>query len=116
MQILVLNAGSSSLKATLKASADGSELARGLADWAGPVTRYQFVGPDGRERSEEVPWRGHAKAVEMMAAIGLGVTLAELLSVACNVRLVARATWSTRRRQTSLFPVPPSPEPRTSAP
>jgi acetate kinase len=64
MNILVLNAGSSSLKAALMNADDGRVLAHGLADWAGDVTRYQCAGPDEGERSEEVPWRGHAKAVE----------------------------------------------------
>src|SRR5262249_1556322 len=107
MNILLLNAGSSSLKGTLMEcpasvplsprggegkpsslppgggegkwsplSPAAGERGRGegidgavvvahcLADWAGSPTRYQYAGPDGKERSEEVPWRGHAKAVE----------------------------------------------------
>jgi acetate kinase len=68
MIILLLNAGSSSLKATVMESADGKVDARGLADWAGSVTRYQYVGSDGSERTEEVPWRGHAKAVDRFVA------------------------------------------------
>jgi acetate kinase len=68
MNILVLNAGSSSLKAALMQAADGTVLAHGLGDWAGTVTHYQFAGPDGRDHSEEVPWRGHAKAVERFVA------------------------------------------------
>ena len=63
MNILLLNAGSSSLKGTLMESADGQAGARGLADWAGSVTHYQYAGPDGREHSEEVSWKGHAAAV-----------------------------------------------------
>src|SRR5262245_22626582 len=63
MNILLLNAGSSSLKATLMESADGAVVARGLADWAGTVTRYQYAGADGRDRAEEVSWKGHAEAV-----------------------------------------------------
>jgi acetate kinase len=63
MNILLLNAGSSSLKATLMESADGRVIARGEGDWAGSGTRYQYAGSDGEERSEEVPWTGHAKAV-----------------------------------------------------
>jgi acetate kinase len=63
MNILLLNAGSSSLKATLMKSADGTPIARGVADWAGSVTRYQYSGLGGKERTEEVPWRGHAHAV-----------------------------------------------------
>jgi acetate kinase len=63
MNILLLNAGSSSLKSTLMESADGRVVARGLADWAGSETYYQYVGSDGQERAEKVSWRGHAKAV-----------------------------------------------------
>jgi acetate kinase len=68
MNILLLNAGSSSLKAVLMESADGAIIARGLADWAGVATRYQFAGLDRKERTENVPWRGHAKAVERFVA------------------------------------------------
>jgi acetate kinase len=68
MNILLLNAGSSSLKAVLMESADGAVLARGLADWAGSVTRYHIAGPDGTERAENVTWHGHAKAVERFVA------------------------------------------------
>lgn len=46
MNILLLNAGSSSLKATLMGSSDGAEIARGLADWAGATTVYRYTGPD----------------------------------------------------------------------
>jgi acetate kinase len=64
MNILLLNAGSSSLKASLMESAAGKVIADGLGDWAGSVTHYQYTGPDGRKRSEDVPWKGHAKAVQ----------------------------------------------------
>jgi acetate kinase len=79
MNILLLNAGSSSLKATVMESplplplspaagergegANGSVVAHGLADWAGSVTRYEYASSDGKERSEVVPWKGHAEAV-----------------------------------------------------
>ena len=63
MNVLLLNAGSSSLKCTLMEAADCSLVAHGLADWAGTVTHYKYVGPDGVEHSEEVAWRGHAEAV-----------------------------------------------------
>jgi acetate kinase len=63
MRILLLNAGSSSLKCTLMETVNRKVIAHGLADWAGPVTHYQYAGPDGRERSEDVSWRGHAEAV-----------------------------------------------------
>lgn len=63
MKVLLLNAGSSSLKASLMDSAGNSEIAHGLADWAGSATRYPYVASDGKEHSEEVPWKGHADAV-----------------------------------------------------
>jgi acetate kinase len=68
MTILLLNAGSSSLKATLMARDDGVVVASGLADWAGAATRYHYAGPGGRERSEQVPWTGHAEAVRRFVA------------------------------------------------
>ena len=63
MIILLLNAGSSSLKGTLMESADRKALASGLADWAGSPTHYQYAGTDGKEHSEEVSWKGHGEAV-----------------------------------------------------
>jgi acetate kinase len=64
MSFLLLNAGSSSLKCTLMEAAHQKGLASALADWAGSVTHYQYAGPDGRQRSENVSWRGHAEAVQ----------------------------------------------------
>jgi acetate kinase len=64
MNVLLLNAGSSSLKATLMESKEAKVIAHGTADWAGAATRYQYAGPDGKERGEGVSWRGHGKAVE----------------------------------------------------
>jgi acetate kinase len=63
MNILLLNAGSSSLKGTLVESTSRREVARGLADWAGSTVRYEYVAPDGKTVSEEVHWKGHAQAV-----------------------------------------------------
>jgi acetate kinase len=63
VNILLLNAGSSSLKAALIESASRREIARALADWAGSSVRYEYVGPDGKSLSEEVRWKGHAQAV-----------------------------------------------------
>jgi acetate kinase len=68
MKILLLNAGSSSLKAALVDSSDGRDLASGLADWAGSMTRYRYTGPDGTECSAEVAWKGHARAVQSFVA------------------------------------------------
>jgi acetate kinase len=64
VRVLLLNAGSSSLKATLVEAGGGRVVAHASADWAGPVTRYVCTRPAGDRVSEEVPWRGHAEAVE----------------------------------------------------
>ncbi|MGO9110310.1 MAG: acetate/propionate family kinase [Thermoguttaceae bacterium] len=63
MNVLLLNAGSSSLKSTLMEAANAKVIASGLADWAGPTTHYTYTGPCGHAHAEEVPWRGHAEAV-----------------------------------------------------
>jgi acetate kinase len=63
MNILLLNAGSSSLKCTLMGAGHGKVIADGLADWAGSVVRYQYAGTDGKQTSDEVTWRGHGEAV-----------------------------------------------------
>jgi acetate kinase len=63
MNVLLLNAGSSSLKCSLVESEDKRVVAHGLGDWAGSVTRYEYTGADGKKRSQEVPWKGHAEAV-----------------------------------------------------
>jgi acetate kinase len=68
MKILLLNAGSSSLKGALMEPADGSVVAHCLADWAGAKTRYRYVGSDGQPQSEEVSWKGHAAAVQRFVA------------------------------------------------
>jgi acetate kinase len=64
MNILLLNAGSSSLKCTLREAANRKVTANGLADWAGSVTNYTYAGPDGKVLSEKVSWTGHAEAVK----------------------------------------------------
>jgi acetate kinase len=64
VRVLLFNAGSSSLKATLVEAGGGRVLAHASAGWAGPVTRYVCTGPAGARVSEEVSWRGHAEAVE----------------------------------------------------
>jgi acetate kinase len=63
MRVLLLNAGSSSLKCTLAESAGSAIVGHASADWAGPVTRYECVRPDGTRAAQEVAWRGHAEAV-----------------------------------------------------
>lgn len=61
--ILLLNAGSSGLKATFVRSDDGHVVASAHADWAGENVCYSYVGSDGVEHSEDVSWRGQADAV-----------------------------------------------------
>jgi acetate kinase len=63
MNILLLNAGSSSLKCSLMEAADSRVIAQGLADWSGSVTHYQYAGPGGPDRCKDVSWTGHAEAV-----------------------------------------------------
>ena len=63
MKLLLLNAGSSSLKCTLMDSSSSEVLASSLADWAGSVPVYHYTGPTGEEHKEEVSWKGHADAV-----------------------------------------------------
>ena len=63
MNILLLNAGSSSLKCSLMESDSRRVIAAGLADWAGSTTHYQYVGKDDKKRAADVPWQGHAEAV-----------------------------------------------------
>lgn len=63
MRVLLLNAGSSSLKCTLVESDTRTVVAAASADWAGAVTRYAWQGIGGERRSEDVRWRGHAAAV-----------------------------------------------------
>jgi acetate kinase len=67
MKMLLLNSGSSSLKATLMEASPGagdSIVSRAAADWAGATTRYERSGPADLRAAETVPWRGHEKAVQ----------------------------------------------------
>jgi len=64
VNILLLNAGSSSLKCTLVEAVSGTILARASSDWAGPVTRYERFGPGTSRVSEEVSFRRHGDAVK----------------------------------------------------
>jgi acetate kinase len=63
MRVLLLNAGSSSLKCTLLESEGSAVVAQVATDWAGAVTRYTCSRSNGQRISEQVPWRGHADAV-----------------------------------------------------
>lgn len=63
MNILLLNAGSSSLKCTLMEAPQGQVIASAVTDWAGSATHYRYVAPNGQEHSEEETWKGHGEAV-----------------------------------------------------
>lgn len=63
MKILLLNAGSSSLKCSLVDETQDQPIAHGLADWAGVVPRYEYVGPDGVTRKAEVSSKSHGEPV-----------------------------------------------------
>lgn len=82
MHILLLNAGSSSLKASLVEPTSGLTVASSLGDWAGAETRYRYTRPDGSESSEVVPWRGHGPAVQRFIS-----DLLHSSPVALNTRL-----------------------------
>jgi acetate kinase len=73
MRVLLLNAGSSSLKCSIMESATRAVLARATADWAGEVTGYERTGPGKARVSRQVGFRGHADAVRY-ALDDLGIT------------------------------------------
>jgi acetate kinase len=113
MNILLLNAGSSSLKVALMEAARGTVIAGALADWAGAETHYQCSGPDGKERSEDVPWRGHAKAVRRFVAELTPAQRSELAAVGHRVvhggpfTSSVRITPEIRSRITALAELAP---------
>jgi acetate kinase len=72
VRVLLVNAGSSSLKCSLMESTGRAVIARATADWAGPVTRYERSGPGDERVSREVALRGHGAAVRF-ALEDLGV-------------------------------------------
>jgi acetate kinase len=63
MHILLVNAGSSSVKIALLDAESQAVVAHGAADWAGKTTHWKFAGP-GVNVDETVPWRGPGPAVE----------------------------------------------------
>ncbi len=62
MRVVLLNAGSSSLKCSVMESADRTVLAQAKADWAGPVARYERSGPGAARTREQVGFRDHGEA------------------------------------------------------
>jgi acetate kinase len=68
MRVVLINAGSSSLKCSLIESAGREVVARAAADWAGPITRYERVDARGARTVETVAFRGHGDAVRRAIA------------------------------------------------
>jgi acetate kinase len=69
INILLLNAGSSSLKCPLMEAASRKVIAHALTDWAGTATHYKYTSRDGHEQSEEVSCSGHAEAAHDPTAV-----------------------------------------------
>jgi len=63
VRVLLLNAGSSSLKCTLLESEGSTVIGRASADWAGKATHYEHSGAGGERITRTVSWRGHAETV-----------------------------------------------------
>lgn len=68
MKVLLLNAGSSSLKASVLEAEDASVVASGQVDWKDSAARFEFVGPDGRARRCESEGADYASAVRWVLA------------------------------------------------
>jgi acetate kinase len=68
VRVLLLNAGSSSLKSAVMDSAGAAEIATAVSDWAGPVTRYRVSGTTAPDDWRDVPWRGHSEAARRALA------------------------------------------------
>ncbi|WP_437206535.1 acetate/propionate family kinase [Planctomicrobium sp. SH664] len=66
MKILLLNAGSSSLKATLADAASGATRSSATVDWSSSPTQYQLQ-PEGEEKTRQnADWKGFAQAVRQV--------------------------------------------------
>jgi acetate kinase len=63
MTVLLLNAGSSTLKCTLVDPAQCRTVASSLTQLGGSATSYRYIGADGKQHDEEVVWKGHAEAL-----------------------------------------------------
>ncbi len=64
MKIMLLNAGSSSLKASVLDTSDGAVVACGQADWKRENARYQFDGPEGMTSVIHKIESGYSSAVQ----------------------------------------------------
>ena len=72
MIVLLLNAGSSSLKCTFMEAVNRRVIAHGLADWAGSVTHYQTRARTVRSSSEEVSYPVCSGHLRRPAAVPTG--------------------------------------------
>ena len=75
MKVLLLNAGSSSLKGSLMEADDRTLVAYASADWAGPVTRYERIGPGDQRIATQVSFRSHGDAARHIV-VDVGATTA----------------------------------------
>jgi len=66
MHVLLLNAGSSSLKCALMDAASRERVAQASAQWSGRATQYTCARSGAPGTSQPVAWRGHAEAVRRM--------------------------------------------------
>ena len=102
MRVLLLNAGSSSLKCTLMESEDRAVVARASADWAGSATRYERSGPGDERVSEQMSFRGHGAAVlRVLDDLAVSFGSRSALCAAVGHRMVHGGEFSAPVRITS---------------
>lgn len=107
MNVLLFNAGSSSLKSSLMESGTGAILAHGVADWAGTrdggEPRYTFGRGAEGETSRSVDWHGYAAAAEaFLRDLTASGTLADLDGIgAAGHRIVHGGTFREAVRITA---------------
>jgi acetate kinase len=99
VRVVLVNAGSSSLKCSLMESADRSVVAQVKADWAGPVTRYERSGPGAARIREQAGFRDPGEAVRH-ALDDLGAAAAGERPAAVGHRIVHGGELTTATRIT----------------
>ncbi len=104
MIILLINAGSSSLKCSLMDAETARVIAHSVTDWSGATTHRTFVSADKTEHREDVAWKGYTAAVERVLADLVHVppiALSGLAGVAAvGHRVVHGGTFTTSVRVT----------------
>src|SRR5262245_34321437 len=99
MQVLLLNAGSSSLKCTLVDSATKAVVGWACADWAGSTARYQRSRREGEQVVEEVSWSDHREALRIaLRDLGLLPGCGSLFVGAVGHRIVHGGDFSASVR------------------